>query len=332
MAHARMRIRSVAVAMAAGFLVSAASAELPSLGEAEVVSAGHKGLEGPLAVEGVVFFSDVSAEKILRFDPATGEAAVVDADSGGANGLAFDGRGGVFRCEGGSRRVTRSPLERDGDLPTLGEAVVVVERFEGQAFNTPNDAIVVGNSLLFTDPRYGERDSMEMAAEGVYAVSIGADPAHPAAPPDPLVVTRVIEDLVRPNGITATADGSTVYVADEGARKVVAYRFVPGADGDPPALVEPRVLADVAAYGNPDGMAVDRAGRLYVALFETGKLLVLSPDGEPLALTDAGERTSNVCLDAEQEHAYVTAGPNLLRFRLHTDRPGDEPPVASDAP
>ena len=293
-----------AAASACLLLAAPALAEdLPSLGEAEVVSEGHLGLEGPVAAPGgTILFSDVSAKKVLRFDPETGETSVVDPESGGANGLGFAGDA-LVRCEGESRRVT---LTR----PPGAEPVVLVDAFEGDAFNTPNDLIVLpdGSGLFFTDPRYGDRHTMQMDTEGVYALG------------SPLVegmeATRVVGDLTRPNGVTISADGATVYVADEGERVIHAYRVVPGVDGGAPGLADGRVFADVFAYGNPDGMATDRSGRLYVALFETGKLLVLSPEGEPLSLTDAGERTSNVCLDLDEEHAYVTAGGSLLRFRI----------------
>ena len=54
---------------------------------------------------------------------------------------------------------------------------------------------------------------------------------------------------------------------------------------------------------------------------------MLSPEGEPLALAPAGERTSNVCLDLDETHAYVTAGGSLLRFPIDVTRPADEAPL-----
>ena len=296
----------LAVAAASACLCSAATAaadSLPSLGEPEVVSEGHLGVEGPVAApDGTILFSDVSDAEILRFDPRTGETALVDPTSGGANGLDFLGPD-LVRCEGVQRRVTRTPLRADG---SAGEPEVLAGSFGGKAFNTPNDLVVLpdGGGLFFTDPRYGDRGTMELDAEGVYALPVGGEPV------------RVIGDLVRPNGVTLSPDGRTLYVADEGARKVFAYPVVPASGGEPFGVGEGRLFADVSAYGNPDGMVTDAGGRLYVALFKTGKLLVLSPGGQPLSLTDAGERTSNVCLDLDEEHAYVTAGGSLLRFRI----------------
>ena len=290
------------------------------------MSTGNQGLEGPVAWPGVdgrgagILFSDVSAQQVLFFDAGTGETDVRDPASGGANGLALLG-GRLYRCEGKNRRVTAAEVRAAEDgTPVLMPPVAVADAVPGGRPHFTNDLIPAGGGLLFTDPVYGPRPGGGPEAEGVYAVAL------PAADP-PVKATLVLGDLVRPNGVTVDPTGEIVYVADEGARKIFRYDVVPAADGAAPGLADGELFADVAAHGNPDGMVVDRAGRLYVALFETGKLLVLSPDGEPLALTDAGERTSNVCLDTDQRHAYVTAGGDLLRFELDVDRPADEPPT-----
>ena len=60
--------------------------------------------------------------------------------------------------------------------------------------------------VYFTDPRYGGRDGMEQDGEHVYYLS-----------PDRKKLTRVISDMVRPNGVIGTPDGRTLYVADHGA-------------------------------------------------------------------------------------------------------------------
>lgn len=319
----------LAQAGAAG--ASATHENLPALGEAEEVSAGHLGLEGPLSWPGDhgrgagILFSDVSAQKILFFDPARAQTRVVDPASGGANGLALRD-GYVYRCEGANRRIARSAIRLTEDgTPELLPSTPVVETVPGGRPHFTNDLIVAGGALLFTDPVYGPRPEGGPDVEGVYVAPLHAD--KPAAPAGLLV-----GDLTRPNGITVSADGRWLYVADEGARALFRFEVHAGVGAALPTLGERTLFADVAPFGNPDGLVTDRAGRVYVALFETGRLLVLSPAGVPLALTPAGERTSNVCLDHDQRHAYVTAGGSLLRFAVDVDRPADEAPIVADAP
>lgn len=299
------------------------AAELPTLGEPEVVSSGHGFTEGPvLDSDHSVLFTDIPRSQILRYRPETGTTEEIDGDSGRSNGLDFDGDR-LLRCEGGRRRVASASLAGpDGPGET-----VVLETFEGKAFNSPNDLIVLpaaaeklspSTGLFFTDPRYGNRDSMEMDVEGVYAVALPLT--------EQSVAVRVIDDLTRPNGITLSPDGRTLYVADEKERKIHAYDVI-AAPGEAPRVSRPRVFADVAPLGNPDGLCTDSGGRLYVALARSGQLLILSPDGEPLALTPAGEKTSNVCVDEDRGFAYVTAGHELLRFAINTRRPANEAPL-----
>ncbi|MCH7989830.1 MAG: SMP-30/gluconolactonase/LRE family protein, partial [Planctomycetes bacterium] len=96
--------------------------------------------EGPAAaVDGTVFFSDIANNRIMRFDPATGDTTVFREPSGRANGLLFDSQGRMLACEGnewgdddGNRRITRTDL-------STGVVEVLTERFEGARYNAPND-------------------------------------------------------------------------------------------------------------------------------------------------------------------------------------------------
>ena len=87
--------------------------------------------------------------------------------------------------------------------------------------------------------------------------------------PDRSQVTRVIDDLVRPNGLVGTADGKTLYVADHGAGKTYAYTIE--ADG---SLTNKRLFV---ATGS-DGMELDAEGQLYLAT--PNKIQIFAADGQ----------------------------------------------------
>ena len=64
---------------------------------------------------------------------------------------------------------------------------LVVDNYKGTKFNSPNDIdFDRKGGFYFTDPRYGNRDDMDMKIEGVYYVDAKKN------------VTRVIDNLVRP--------------------------------------------------------------------------------------------------------------------------------------
>ena len=68
---------------------------------------------------------------------------------GTRNGNTFDYEGRQIACQHGTRKVVR--YEHNG------KTTVLAEKFEGQEFNAPNDAVVHPNdgSIWFTDPGYG---------------------------------------------------------------------------------------------------------------------------------------------------------------------------------
>ncbi|MBN1422593.1 MAG: SMP-30/gluconolactonase/LRE family protein [Planctomycetes bacterium] len=257
----------------------------------EKVAGGFAFVEGPAFKKGQgLLFSDIPREQILLVG-ADDEIFVFREKSGGANGLMFDREGRLIACEGGARRVTRT--EKDGSI------TVVAERFNGRRLNSPNDlAIDPKGRIFFTDPRYGRRDDMELDIEGVYRID-----------PDGKIA-RVIEDLVRPNGIVIARDGKTMWVADNGADLVQAYEI--RADGSLAKLDRTAKMT-----GGPDGMTIDREGRLYA----TGPagIWVFDPRGQLLGIIETPEHPANCAFGgAEDAVLYITARTSLYRVKLAT--------------
>jgi len=248
---------------------------------------GFRFTEGPAeAGDGRIYFSDIPNEKIHIFDPATGEVSVAVENSGRANGLMFAPSGALLICEGGNRQLVRQLGE---------EKMVLADRFDGKRLNSPNDVVLDGKGgIYFTDPRYGDRTDMEMEVEGVYYLPRGGD------------LRRVIDDMIRPNGLIFSPDKSILYVADNGAKTVIAYRVKE--DG---SLETIQKIADMAV----DGMSMDVLGNLYC----TGgpRVVVFAPDGEQRVVIPVPEGTAN-CTFGGPEHKtlYITAHQGLYAIDL----------------
>ncbi len=251
------------------------------------VADGFLFTEGPAeATDGRIFFSDIPNEKVHSFNPVTGEATLAIEESGRANGLMFAPSGALLICEGGNRQLTRK----------LGtEKTVLADQFEGKRLNSPNDLVLDGKGgIYFTDPRYGDRDDMEMQIEGVYYLPRGGE------------LRRVIDNMVRPNGLMFSPDKSILYVADNGAKTVIAYRVEE--DG---SLGRIKKIADMAV----DGMTMDVLGNLYC----TGgpRVVVFAPDGEQRVVIPVPEGTAN-CTFGGPDHKtlYITAHQGLYAIDL----------------
>ena len=294
-----------------------------TLSGAPRITTGAPKLEGEMSAgegpswdpAGYLYF--VGGNRISRRD-LTGKVEIFRAPAGGANGTLIDPERRLLVCEALARRVTRT--EKNGSI------TVLADRYEGKRFNSPNDlAIDSKGRVYFTDPRYGPRDDMEMKVEGVYRIDA------------PGKVTRIIaREVDRPNGILVSPGDRYLYVADNnnnnvgGARKL--WRFDLKADGtiDPGSRT---LIFDWRTSRGPDGLKMDRRGRLYVAAglnkanppAETaapykGGIYILSPEGKLLEVVPipTDEVTNCAFGGADLKTLFVTAGGSLWSVPVST--------------
>jgi len=207
--------------------------------------------EGPAAdAKGDVFFTDIPNSRIHKWSVADEKMSVWREDSGGSNGLYFDRNGNLLACEGNRGRLV--------SITPKGKVTVLADKFNGKRFNKPNDLwIDPSGGVYFTDPVYG-RYKVTQGGEHVYYLS-----------PDGKKVTRVIDDMKRPNGIVGTPDGKILYVADHGGGKVYRYEInkirLPGVGPKRPAagkLIVINVRGEKRGKGVPPYVVAGRSVNL----------------------------------------------------------------------
>jgi gluconolactonase len=204
------------------------------------------------------------------------DVSVLVDDAHGANGMASDHEGALIVCEQGSRwqapRITR--IDR-----ATGEAEVVVDGWRGLRLNSPNDVVVASDGAIwFTDPSYGHLQGFRPPPE----VGDHVYRHHPATGE-----TAVVADSFdKPNGIAFSPDERILYVTDSGANQEPGSFYVDRPHHikafdvlDGRRLSGERLLA-VVTPGFPDGLTVDRDGRVYASSFSG--VQVLAPDGQLL--------------------------------------------------
>jgi gluconolactonase len=273
--------------------------------------------EGPAwHPDGYLLFEDVTNNRTLKLDGAE-QVSVFREGTDGANGLAFDGARRVVACEGNAagrgRRLVR--IEKDGTL------TVLAERYGGQRLNSPNDlAIDRRGRIYFTDPRYSKRENLELDREAVYRVDPDA------------TITRVVDSLTRPNGILVSADGRTLYVAENASPggAVQLWAFDLDAYGE---ARRGRVLYDFGGGRGIDGMTLDADGRIWATAGtkEKAGIYVFMPDPKRttarlVAFVAMDEDPTNCTFGGPgRDVLYVTTTSSLYRIRT-TVRGQKSPP------
>jgi len=253
---------------------------------------GFQFTEGPTPdADGNVYFTDIPNERI-HVHTVAGELKTFLTGSKKCNGLAFDGSGRLWACQGGEGRVVRIDVETKEITP-------VADRMDGGPFLSTNDlALDAHGGAYFTDPAYWRHPDSRVN-EGVYYVNEGGR------------ITRLVEGLLRPNGILLSPDGATLYLLPMGEKRLIAYDVIaPGRIG--PA----RNLADLPAGG--DGLTCDTEGVLYLTQPRLRSIVAYSPEGKRLGSVKLRRSPSNVCFGGPGlDHLYVTAGDGFYRIAVN---------------
>ena len=291
----------------------------------ERVAGPFRFTEGPVWDGAAVLFTDIPSNRIMRFDPASGVCTQYATETGGTNGLTLDSMGRLYACVGDPTSVVRYAPAVPGALTAAEPRVTLVDRFEGKRLNRPNDIVVDSRGRVwFTDPRYGNRDGMELGHESVYRLD---PPGGDAGEPGPWPITRVTFDTTRPNGLVFSPDERTLYVAEsqpapDGVRQLRAYPV--REDG---SLGPVRILHDFGTHRGIDGMRIDSEGNVVAACgwAKSGpgpRIGVFSPAGEELESHPVPNNPTNVTFgDSDLRTLYVTDATGAL-LRARTTRQG----------
>jgi gluconolactonase len=229
-------------------------------------------------------WSDITNDRMLRYDEGTGAVGVFRAPSGYANGNTVDREGRLLTCEGGNRRVSRT--EPDGTLTTIAD------RYQGKRLNSPNDVVVKSDgSVWFTDPSYGV-DEAKFGGGG--AAEIGAQNVYRVDPRSG-EVSLVSDEFVQPNGLAFSPDERRLYVAETGGTHVKDLPFVlrvydVSADGH--RLSNGRLFA-TCSPGVFDGFRLDEQGNVWTS---GGKgVHCYTPDGDWIgSILIGGQQITNL--------------------------------------
>ncbi len=273
------------------------------------LATGFDWAEGPVWFGDLqcLLFSDIPNNRILRW---TAEGVTpFRAPSNFANGNTRDLQGRLVSCEHGTRRVTRT--EWDGAI------TVIADSYQGKRLNSPNDVVVAQDGAIwFSDPHYGIMTDYEgFRAEQEL-------PCHVYRVDQSGMIEAMITDMVCPNGLAFSPDGSRLYVADTGRiftqdpQHIRVYEMNSGQSGRVQA--QNGRLFHTVAPACADGMRVDRDGNLWTSAGDG--VHCLSPEGDLLGKILVPEVVSNLCFGGRGKHQlFITATTSLYVVSLNRE-------------
>ena len=210
----------------------------------------------------------------LSFPVDESRLSALPADVHMPNGMTFGHDGHLVVCEQGTRSEHARISRVD---PVTGQVAGLVGGWGGLRLNSPNDVVVRGDGTIwFTDPSYGYLQGFRPEPQlGDYVYRF--DPASGR-------LSVVADCFDKPNGLAFSPDERILYITDSGANQESGsyyvqrpHRILAFDVRDRTHLAGGRLFA-VTTPGFPDGLKVDRAGRVYAS--SPSGVQVFNPAGD----------------------------------------------------
>jgi gluconolactonase len=211
----------------------------------EVIKYGMRGSDGVVGLpDGSIVLSANGG--VMKVDP-NGNMTTLVEKSENAAGLAVDAKGRIIAAQYTRKVSVLYPPE---------SAALLTDKFDGKPYIRPNDLVVdKKGGIYFTDCyQIGVAPKPTDLPQAVYYIT-------PAG-----TVTRVIDDIARPNGITLSPDEKILYVNDWAGSYLLTYDVRP--DG---SLKNRRNFAkydlaektDNGLVSGADGLCIDARSNTY---------------------------------------------------------------------
>ena len=264
----------------------------------------------PCYFQGILYFTnnnfdDLQKSRVMKMGKS-GEITVLRANNGMTATLKPNRAGNLYACEMMGHRIV--------EMDSTGKVLrVAAGEYDGKRLDGPNDmALDRKGGFYFTDSQFIGKEQKMQDKPAVYYVKKSG------------TVTRVVDDVVFPNGIALSPDGKTLYLANTQGKYLLAYDVAAGG-----ALSSRRNFAELelskeniakkSEMSGADGVAVDRAGNVYVATTQGIGVQVFDKTGKHLGNISCPAPTNNVAFGGmDLRTLYVSAKDGIYSIRTRS--------------
>jgi len=222
--------------------------------------------------DNTIYFSNCYSNWIAKLSNGNLDTLTVKPTNpvnfGKTNGLAVNKDGNIFACDYGIGAILK--------ISTIGYVDTFITGYNGQKFNRPNDiAFTPSGNIYFTDPKSYDKNILDGV---IYFINMQSKEIKPA-----------FSGLGFPNGIAIGPCKKFIFVSESAKKRVLRFKI-----NDDGTLSDSTVVVNLPG-GDPDGLAFDSMGNLYIAHFGGGNIVVVSPNNKIIKkIKTPGKKPSNL--------------------------------------